>query len=89
LEDCTAKLNAISPCYFEYKEDQAKKRRIGLIAQECQVHFSEVVSEGPGDDHMLGMCYGDLVPVLIQSIKELTMRIEVLEGKRTKKNASK
>ena len=63
--------------------------RIGLIAQECQVHFPETVAEGPGDDHMQGMCYGDLVPVLIQSIKELTIRIEVLEGKRTKKNASK
>ncbi len=88
LEDCTTKLQSISPCYFEYKADVAKKKRIGLIAQECQVHFPEVVNEGP-DDKMLGMSYADLVPVLIQSIKELTMRIEVLEGKRTKKNASK
>ena len=63
--------------------------RIGLIAQECQVHFPETVAEGPGDDHMLGMCYGDLVPVLLQAIKELAIRVDVLEGKRTKKNASK
>ncbi len=62
--------------------------RIGLIAQECQVDFPEVVNEGP-EDQMLGMCYGDLMPVLIQSIKELNMRIQVLEGTRTKKNASK
>jgi len=79
LENCAAKLAAINPCYFEYKADKSKKRRIGLIAQECQKDFPETVSEGP-DDQMLGMCYGDLVPVLLQSIKELTVRIEVLEG---------
>ena len=37
---------------------------------------------------MLGMCYGDLMPVLIQSIKELNMRIQVLEGKKTKRNTT-
>ncbi len=88
LENCTTKLQSINPCYFEYKADKTKKRRIGLIAQECQVHFQEVVNEGP-EDQMLGMCYGDLVPVLLQAIKELAIRVDVLEGKRTKKNASK
>jgi len=84
LENCTAKLSAINPCYFEYKADKSKKRRIGLIAQECQKDFPEVVNEGP-EDKMLGMCYGDMVPVLIQAIKELTVRIEGLEGRRKKK----
>jgi hypothetical protein len=88
LEDCTAKLSTISPCYFAYKADKTKKRRIGLIAQECQLDFPEVVSEGP-EDQMLGMSYGDLVPVLIQAIKELTVRVEALEGKRARKSASK
>ena len=85
LVDCTAKLQSITPCYFEYKADVRRKRRIGLIAQECQVHFSETVSEGPGDGQMLGMCYGDLVPVLLQAIKELATRVDALEGKRRKK----
>jgi len=89
LEFCTTKLQSINPCYFEYTGDATRKRRIGLIAQECQVHFPETVAEGPGDGQMLGMSYGDLVPVLIQAIKELTVRVEALEGKRTKKNASK
>jgi len=88
LEDCTAKLAAISPCYFEYKADRSRRRRIGLLAQECQVDFPETVSEGP-EDQMLGMCYGDLVPVLIQAIKELTVRVEALEGKSTRKSARK
>jgi len=81
LENCAAKLAAIRPCYFEYKADKTKKRRIGLIAQECQVDFPETVSEGP-EDQMLGMCYGDMVPVLLQAIKELTTRVESLESSR-------
>jgi len=88
LENCTAKLAAISPCYFQYNSDKTKKRRIGLLAQECQVDFPETVSEGP-DDKMLGMAYGDLVPVLIQAINELTARVEGLEGKSTRKSARK
>ena len=70
---------------FTFRADSTQKRRIGLLAQECQVHFPEVVDEGPGDDHMLGMSYGDLVPVLLQAIKELTARVEALEGKKRKK----
>ncbi len=85
LDDCAAKLQTTTPCFYEYRADQTRKRRIGLIAQECQVHFPEAVAEGPGDDHMLGMCYADLVPVLLQAIKELTARVEALEGKTRKK----
>jgi len=88
LENCAAKLQAINPCYFEYKADKTKKKRIGLIAQECQKDFQEVVNIGP-EDQMLGMCYGDLVPVLIQSIKELTVRVEALEGRKNKKLPTK
>jgi len=84
LENCAAKLAAIRPCYFTYNSDQAKKRRIGLIAQDCQVDFPEVVNEGP-EDKMLGMSYGDLVPALIQAINELTARVAALEAPKTRK----
>ncbi len=58
LEDCTAKLAAIRPVYFEYKADASRRRRIGLIAQECQVHFPETVAEGPGDPAKSGPGWG-------------------------------
>ena len=86
------KLQTITPCDFGYKADTTQKKRIGLLAQECQVHFPEAVDEGPGDDQMLAMSYADLVPVLLQATKEqmqviqaLTARVEALEGKRRKK----
>ena len=46
------------------------------------------MNEGP-EDKMLGMSCGDLVPVLIQAINELSVRVEALEGKRVRKNTSK
>ena len=95
LVDCARKLQAITPCYFEYKADKAKKRRIGLIAQECQRDFEEVVNEGP-DSGMLGMAYSDLVPALIQALnetttrlEELTARVEALEAPKTRKTRAR
>ncbi len=88
LEDCTAKLSAISLCYFAHNADKTKKRRIGLIAQECQVDFPEVVSEGP-EDKMLGMAYSDLVPVLIQAINEMGARVAALEAPKTRKTRAR
>ena len=95
LEDCTAKLAAIRPCYFAYNADKTKKRRIGLIAQECQVDFPEVVNIGP-ESGMLGMAYSDLVPALIQALnetttrlEELTARVEALEAPRVRKTRAR
>ncbi len=92
LENCVAKLQTINPCYYTFLTDTTQKKRIGLLAQECQVHFPEAVDQGPGDDQMLAMSYADLVPVLLQATKEqmqaiqaLTARVEALEGKRRKK----
>jgi hypothetical protein len=48
---------------------------IGLIAQDVQKIFPEVVSEKDG---YLGIDYGKLVPVLIESIKEQQKQIEEL-----------
>lgn len=57
----------------------------GFIAQELQKVFPEMVISK--DDGTLGIRYNDLIPVLVQAIKEqqneidaLTKRISVLEG---------
>ena len=84
LEGCTEKLRDIKPCYFEYTRDTTKKRRIGLIAQEVQIHFPEAVAEGP-DDKMLGLSYGDLVPALLQALQEMAVRVDALEAIVSKK----
>ena len=85
IEDATTKLGRISPVYYEYKADESKKRRIGLIAQEVQRDFPETIDIGPGEQKLLGVAYADLVPVLLQAINELSVRVEALEAKKPKK----
>lgn len=55
------------------------KKHIGLIAQELQKQFPELVDEG--QDGYLGINYIELVPVLIRSIQELNEKVEQLEEK--------
>ena len=87
VDDACAKLAKIRPCFFEYKADASKTRHIGLLAQEVQSVCEEVVSEGP--DGYLGLAYSDLVPLLLQAIKDLTTRIEALEQKQSTRRSAR
>ena len=81
IENATAKLAKIQQIYFRFLADETRKRRVGLIAQECQVDFPEIVDVRPPPSGQLGMAYGDMVPVLLQAINELSARVEALEQK--------
>ena len=50
---------------------------MGLIAQEVEKIFPDLVEVGP--DGMKGVNYVGLIAPLIESIKELKSRIQVLE----------
>ena len=54
-----------------------EKKHFGLIAQELQTIYPELVVEG--QDGYLCINYVELVPVLIRSIQELNQKIEILE----------
>jgi hypothetical protein len=56
------------------------KRHIGLIAQEVQEVFPEVVSE-IHEGRYLGVDYSSLVPLLVESINELNTRTKILEAR--------
>ena len=77
---------------FTWKRDAEKpnaKTRVGLLAQDVQAAFPEAVD----DDHPdivtdaetgklsggIGVRYTELVPLLVNAIKELAQRVEVLE----------
>lgn len=55
------------------------KYSVGVIAQEVQKVYPEVVHEN--DDGYLSVAYGNLVGVLIEAVKELTTKVEALEAK--------
>jgi hypothetical protein len=51
--------------------------RLGLLAQEVEAEFPELVQEG--SDGYLAVSYGHLAAVLLQAIKEQQQQIEALE----------
>ena len=56
--------------------DKDGERSTGVIAQEMQQVMPEVVQEG----EYLSVAYGNIVGVLIESIKELKTQIEELKN---------
>ena len=56
------------------------KLQVGVSAQEVQAILPEVVTKAPIDDQYLTVHYHKLVPLLIESIKELKREIESLKS---------
>lgn len=64
---------------YTFIKDGQSRRTTGLIAQEVQAVMPEAVHEH--DDGLLSVAYGNLVGLLVESIKELNARVEELESK--------
>ncbi|MBY0427794.1 MAG: tail fiber domain-containing protein [Alphaproteobacteria bacterium] len=67
LEDSLKKIMMLKGHAFEWKRNDEKT--IGLIAQEVQAVYPELVNKGT--DGMLGVDYGKLIAPVIEAIKEL------------------
>ncbi len=98
LPDAKSKLLVLRPVSYKLKPkykgnekadakiaEKAAKDQLGLIAQEVQEVFPEIVSER--EDGTLGIRYTELIPVLIKAVQEqqdeiddLKARIEKLEN---------
>jgi len=63
---------------YTMKNDTEQKQKIGLLAQEVQKVFPELVSED--NNGMLAVNYQALVPVLINALKELDSETSSLES---------
>lgn len=59
------------------------KKHIGLIAQEVEQVVPEVVNNGGGQNNYLSVNYGNLVSLLIESIKELNTKVNTLEQEKS------
>ena len=57
------------------------KDEVGVSAQEVQKVLPSAVVPAPIDDKYLTVHYDRLIPLLIEAIKELTAKVERLEGK--------
>jgi hypothetical protein len=92
ITNATQNLNQLRCVNFNFKFDK-EKIHLGLIAQEVQKFYPEIVSGDPSKEieetfdedgmiqrsNVMGLQYQSLIPVLVKSIQELTKRIEELE----------
>ena len=60
------------------KKDENKKQKIGLLAQDIEKVFPELVSESHG---VKSVNYQGLVPVLINALKDQEKKIKSQESK--------
>jgi hypothetical protein len=80
-------LMQLKPVSYNWK-DKPASHKIGLIAQEVQQIIPEVIS-GDESTGALGMNYAELVPVLINSIKELKKEVDELRKELEKSKKQK
>ena len=66
-------VNKCQTIFYTWKDDETKKKEIGLIAQEVQQYFPELVSEDK--DGYLTLDYSKLTVILMTVIKDLTERV--------------
>lgn len=77
LAPVTEKIAKLKPVSFDWKFSKTKKKNIGLIAQDLEKIYPELVHEGV--DGYKSIEYDKLTAILISAIQELTRRIELLE----------
>jgi hypothetical protein len=73
------KVMSLRAAEFTWKSDEAKKRQVGLIAQDVQKVLPEVVDEDI-EGH-LGVRYTEVVPLLVAAIQELKAQNDELKAR--------
>jgi hypothetical protein len=92
IENALDKVLGLRGVLFRWKTDEYADRgypegeHYGVIAQDAEKVLPEIVKEGPGGE--LAVAYSEIIPVLIESIRELKIenddlreRIESLESR--------
>ena len=84
ISDALAKVLTLNGFYYEPNElaqsyGYEKKLEVGVSAQQVQAVQPEVVVPAPIDGKYLTVQYEKLVPLLIEAIKELNIKIDTLE----------
>jgi hypothetical protein len=76
IETPLQKLLKLKGFRFQYKDNE--DYRLGFIAQEVEHVFPEVIKDMP--DSTKAMAYTDLIPVIVEAMKEQQKQIETLQN---------
>ena len=80
IDGAIAKVQQLRGVY--YTSVEGGPRKAGVIAQEVEEVFPEVVVTGTTSEQVKSVAYGNIVGLLIEAVKTLQERIDVLEKSR-------
>ncbi len=76
----------LKPKTYNWKNREQEHRSLGLIAQEVQGIIKEIVTTQDDKNKTLGISYTELIPVLINAVKEQQEVINNIQSKLETKN---
>ena len=81
LENCLDKVLGLDGVIFDWKKESRGKDQVGFIAQQVEEHAPELVSIGEDKDigEVKTISYDGVIPMLVESIKELKAEIDDLK----------
>jgi hypothetical protein len=83
IDDALGKVLRLNGVSFRWRTEEHPDRGLpggrhyGLVAQEVEQVLPEVVGDGPGGEKALA--YSELIPVLVEAVKELKTENEALK----------
>ncbi|WP_179334230.1 tail fiber domain-containing protein [Winogradskyella costae] len=78
----------LQPKAYNWKHKTQEYKSLGLIAQDVQGIIKEIVTEQDDEQKTLSVSYLELIPVLINAIKEQQTQIETLKTTNTTKDVA-
>ena len=80
LKNCVSKVERLTGVEYTLKKDESKERKhLGVIAQEVEKSLPNLVLTEKDD--MKSVKYEQMIPILLEAIKELNQRVDVLNTK--------
>lgn len=86
IDNVLDKLLVLTTGTFQWKDRPDRSRSYGLIAQEVQIHFPEMISTD--SQGYLGIQYTEMVPVAVKAIQVLTNQVYDLKSQVASLSAS-
>ena len=80
LEKCYELIDKCSEIVFEWKDKENSKEEIGMIAQEVQEFFPEIINED--EDGYLSLDYSKLTVICLRVLKDLINEVKILKNQK-------
>lgn len=79
-DDILSRLDKVKTYSFVMKSDQSARKQYGVIAQQLEEIFPEMVGTSPGSDQIKSVHYMDMIGPLIEAAKALKAQNESLKS---------